>query len=224
MLYGWLGAQVQTDIKSSLIFSTQQQTGLMLVEIGLGFYTFAAIHMGLHAVWRAYQFLHSPSFLQQTGWEPAKPAPKWLRQRKWLYTAALQRFWLVPLENWLLVRPTQSLAHEAQTFDTRVIDRLTGTASHSNMLSTLAEMQAFQQGKLRLESSIGTGSGLLGKFMQWVAEHFEWLEDRLLLKKGGGKLGKRLRQLGEHLDLIEELLAQPRYLILLIAATLAVIL
>ncbi len=224
VLYGWLGGQVQTDIKSSLIFSTQQQTGLMLVEIGLGFYTLAAFHMGLHAIWRAYQFLHSPSFLQQTEWQPAKPAPAWLRQHSWLYTAALQRFWLVPLENWLLVRPTQLLAHEVQTFDTRVIDRLAGMPSHTNMLSTLVEMQAFQQGKLRLDSSIGTGSGVFGKLMQWVAERFEWLEDRLLLQKGGGKLGKRLRQLGIHLDLIEELLAQPRYLIVLIAATLAVIL
>lgn len=224
VLYGWLGALVQTDIKSSLIFSTQQQTGLMLVEIGLGFYTFAAIHMGLHTVWRAYQFLHSPSFLQQTGWEPAKPAPEWLRKRQWLYTAALQRLWLVPLENWLLVRPTQSLAHEAQAFDTRVIDRLTGTPSHSNMLSTLADMQAYQQGTLRLESGIGKGSGVLGKLMQWVAEQFEWLEDRLLLKKGGGKLTHDLQHIGNHLDLIEELLSQPRYLILLIAITLAVIL
>jgi NADH:ubiquinone oxidoreductase subunit 5 (subunit L)/multisubunit Na+/H+ antiporter MnhA subunit len=204
VLYGWLGVQVQTDIKSSLIFSTQQQTGLMLVEIGLGFYTFTAIHMGLHAIWRAYQFLHSPSFLQQTDWQPANPAPAWLRQHKWLYTAALQRFWLVPLENWLLVRPTQALAHEVQTLDSRVIDRLAGTASREN--------------------GLGTGSGVLGHLMQWVAEHFEWLEDRLLLQKGGGKLGKRLQQLGEHLDLVEELLAQPRYLILLIAATLAVIL
>lgn len=224
VLYGWLGVQVQTDIKSSLIFSTQQQTGLMLIEIGFGFYTLAAFHMGLHAIWRAYQFLHSPSFLQQTEWEPAKPAPAWLRKRRWLYTAALQRFWLVPLENWLLVRPTQALAHEVQTLDSRVIDRLTGTPSHSNMLSTLAEMQDFQQGKLRLESGIGTGSGLLGKLMQWVAERFEWLEDRLLLQKGGGKLGHYLQQLGEYLDLVEELLTQPRYLILLIAATLAVIL
>ncbi|MBU0655772.1 MAG: hypothetical protein KJ914_11690 [Gammaproteobacteria bacterium] len=223
-LYGWLGVQVQTDIKSSLIFSTQQQTGLMLVEIGLGFYTFAAVHMGLHAIWRAYQFLHSPSFLQQTGWEPAKPVPEWLRKRRWLYTAALQRFWLVPLENWLLVRPTQALAHEAQTFDTYVIDRLTGTPSHSNMLSTLAEMQAFQQGKLRLESGVGTGSGLLGKLTQWAAEQLQALEDRLLLQKDEGKMMGYLRRIGVYLDLAEELLTQPRYLVLLIAATLAVIL
>jgi hypothetical protein len=60
--------------------------------------------------------------------------------------------------------------------------------------------------------------------MQWVAERFEWLEDRLLLQKGGGKLAHYLQQLGEYLDLVEELLTQPRYLILLIAATLAVIL
>jgi NADH:ubiquinone oxidoreductase subunit 5 (subunit L)/multisubunit Na+/H+ antiporter MnhA subunit len=224
VLYGWLGAQVQTDIKSSLIFSTQQQTGLMLVEISLGWYTFAAFHMGLHAVWRAYQFLHSPSFLQQTGWEPARAAPLWLRKHPWLYTAALQRLWLVPLENWLLVRPTQALAHEVQTLDSLFIDRLTGTPSHSNMLSNLADMQAFQQGKLRLESSIGKGSGVLGKLMQWVAEHFEWLEDRLLLKKGGGKLADDMQQVGTYLDLIEELLSQPRYLILVIAVTLAVIL
>ncbi len=224
VLYGWLGAQVQTDIKSSLIFSTQQQTGLMLIAIGLGWYTVAAIHMGLHAMWRAYQFLHSPSFLQQTGWQAAKPVPTWLRKQHWLYTAALQRFWLVPLENWLLVRPTEALAREAQAFDSRVVDRMTGTPSHSNMLTTLAELQAFQQGKLRLESGIGKGSGVLGKLMQWVAEQMEWLEDRLLLKKGGGALGARLRQLGENLDLVEELLSQPRYLMVLIAATLAVIL
>jgi hypothetical protein len=185
------------------MFSTQQQTGLMLVEIGMGWYTFAAFHMGLHAVWRAYQFLHSPSFLQQTGWEAAKPVPGWLRRQKWLYTAALQRFWLVPLENWLLVRPTQALAHEAQHFDSRFIDRFMGTASHS---------------------SVGTASGVLGHFMQWVAEQMEWLEDRLLLQKGGGKLAENLRQFGGYLDLIEELLAQPRYLVLLIAVTLAVIL
>lgn len=224
ILYGWLGVQVQTDIKSSLIFSTQQQTGLMLVEIGLGWYDVAAVHMTLHTLWRAYQFLHSPSFLQQTEWQPAKPAPAWLRKQRWLYAAALQRFWLVPLENALLVRPTQALAVETQHFDSRFIDRLTGTPSHSNMLSTLAEMQAFQQGKLRLESHVGKGSGLFGKLMQRIAEHCEWLEDRLLLQQGGGNISNQLRQLGVHLDALEELLAQPRYLILLIACTLAVIL
>ena len=224
VLYGWLGAQVQTDIKSSLLFSTQQQTGLMLVEIGMGWYTLASVHMILHAIWRAYQFLHSPSFLQQTEWQPAKSAPQWLRRYPWLYSTAVQRFWLVPLENALLVRPTLALALETQRFDSHFIDRLTGMPSDGQHLSTLAEMQAFQQGKLHLDNAVGVGSGVLGKLMQWVAEHFEWLETRLLLQQGGGKSGVALRQAGEYLDEIEALLMQPRYLILLIAMTLAVIL
>ena len=96
--------------------------------------------------------------------------------------------------------------------------------SDGQHLSTLAEMQAFQQGKLHLDNAVGVGSGVLGKLMQWVAEHFEWLESRLLLQQGGGKWGAALRQAGEYLDEIEALLMQPRYLILLIAMTLAVIL
>ncbi len=223
VLYGWLGGLVQTDIKSSLIFATQQQTGLMLLEIGFGLYTLAAVHMGLHAVWRLYPFLHSPSFMQHTGWEAAKPVPAWLRKRHWLYTAALQRFWLVPLENWLLVRPTGALAHEAQTFDSRVIDRLMGTPSQSEMLTSLADLQDFRQGKLRLEDSVGTGSGLFGKLTEWLAEQLQALEDRLLLQKGGGRLTEYVQRIGVYLDLAEELLAQPRYLVLLVVATLVVI-
>lgn len=222
VLYGWLGGLVQSDIKSSLIFATQQQTGLMLVSIGLGWYTLAAIHMGLHAIWRVYQFLHAPSFMHQTNWQRARPVPDWLKRQPWLYTAALQRFWLVPLENWLLVRPTQALAQEAQLLDSRFIDRLTGTPAPTN-LSTLAEMQAFQQGRLRLENTIGKGSGLLGTLMEWVGEQFGWLEERLLLQRGGGSLGNYLQQLGAYLDLVDELLGQPRYLILLLTMTLVVI-
>lgn len=224
VLYGWLGAQVQTDIKSSLLFATQQQTGLMLVAIGMGWYTLASVHMILHATWRAYQFLHSPSFLQQTEWQPARPAPTWLRRSLWLYSAALQRFWLVPLENSLLVRPSLGLALEAQRFETHFIDRLTGMPSDGRHLSTLAEVQAFHQGKLHLDTAVGVGSGVLGKLMQWIAEHFEWLEARLLLQHKGGKSSAIVRQAGDYLDEIESLLMQPRYLILLIAMTLAVIL
>ena len=85
-------------------------------------------------------------------------------------------------------------------------------------------MYQIQQGKLHLDNAVGVGSGVLGKLMQWVAEHFEWLETRLLLQQGGGKSGVALRQAGEYLDEIEALLMQPRYLMLLIAMTLAVIL
>lgn len=223
LLYGWLGGLAQTDIKTSLLFSTLAQTGLMLVEIALGWYTLALVHLLLHAMWRAYQFLHSPSFALHTNWMPAPAAPAWLGKRRWLHNAALQRFWLDPLADWLFVKPTMALSQEAQVFDGQILDKLSGTPSHHGGISTLADMQALQQGKLRLESSIGRGSGLLGKLMQWAAEQLEWLEERLLLQQQGGNATAMLSRLGRYLDRIERLLNQPRYLVLLIAATLVVI-
>ncbi len=223
VVYSWMVAQVQTDIKSSLIFATLMQTGLMLVEIALGWYTLAIVHLILHAIWRAYQFLHSPSFMQQTH-APAPPAPAWLQQNAWLHNASLQRFWLDPLADWLLLRPTRLLAHEAQLFDEQVVDRLTGTPSHANMLSTLAQMQALQRGKLRLESEVGVGSGFFGKLMQRLAEILEWFEEKLVLKSSSEGLVGLAGVLGVRAELVEGYLRQPRYMLVLIAATLVVVL
>ena len=223
LLYGWLGGLVQSDIKTSLLFSTLAQTGLMLVEIALGWYTLALVHLLLHAVWRTYQFLHSPSFALHVEWQPAPLAPAWLRRWPWLRNAALQRFWLDPLADWLLVKPTQALSHETQIFDEQILDKLTGTPIHHCCISTLAEMQALQQGTLRLENSVGVGSGVFGKAMQGIAEPLEWLENRLLLQQDGGKAKQRLDKLGGYLDRIERLLTQPRYLMLLVTVTLVVI-
>ncbi|MBO0612121.1 MAG: hypothetical protein RL122_84 [Pseudomonadota bacterium] len=223
VLYGWLGGLAQTDIKTSLMFSTLAQTGLMLVEIALGWYTLALLHLLWHAVWRAYQFLHSPSFALHTQWQAAPPAPLWLRKQRWLHNAALQRFWLDPLADWLLIKPTLAISQETQVFDGQILDKLSGTPSPHSSMATLADMQAMQQGRMRVESSIGVGSGFLGKLMQWVAEHLEWFEHRLLLQSGGGKAKTTLDTLGRYLDRIERLLTQPRYLVLLIFATLVVI-
>jgi hypothetical protein len=156
-------------------------------------------------------------------WQPAPLAPAWLRRWPWLRNAALQRFWLDPLADWLLVKPTQALSHETQIFDEQILDKLTGTPIHHCCISTLAEMQALQQGTLRLENSVGVGSGVFGKAMQGIAEPLEWLENRLLLQQDGGKAKQRLDKLGGYLDRIERLLTQPRYLMLLVTVTLVVI-
>ncbi|MGB3915946.1 MAG: proton-conducting transporter membrane subunit [Thiothrix litoralis] len=223
VLYGGLGGMVQTDIKTSLMFATLAQTGLMLVAISFGWYTLALVHLLLHAVWRAYQFLHSPSFALHTQWQPAPAAPAWLGKQRWLHNAALQRFWLDPLADWLLVKPTLALSQEAQVFDGQILDKLSGTPGTHSSIETLADMQALQQGRLRVESSIGVGSGVFGKLMQWVAEHLEWFENRLLLQQDGGKAKTLLDRLGHYIDRVERLLTQPRYLVLLIMATLVVI-
>ena len=122
------------------------------------------------------------------------------------------------------MHPTRLLAHEAQLFDQQVVDRLTGTPSHVNMLSTLAQMQALQSGNLQLSSQVGVGSGFFGKLMQRLAEMLEWFEERLVLKSSSDGLGRLATVLGRYAELIEGYLRQPRYMLVLIAATMVVVL
>ena len=221
--YGYIVGLVQTDVKSSFMFSTLAQVGLMLIWIGNEWFTFTLIHLVLHAIWRAYQFLHAPSFMQQVQ-RPARPVPQWLNRKTWLYTAALQRFWLDSIADWLLTKPTRALAHEAQIFDEQVVDRLTGIQSHSNMLSTLSHWESQQQGKLILKNEVGLGNGLFGTLIQKSASAMHWFEEKLVLKGSGESLLKFTNYLGKHLENIDKLLMQPRYLIVLIMATFVVIL
>ena len=66
-VYGWLAGYVQTDVKSALLFATTSQVGLMFVAVGLGWFELAAWHAGLHAAWRAWQFLAAQSYMHQIG-------------------------------------------------------------------------------------------------------------------------------------------------------------
>ena len=222
-LYAWLTGLAQSDIKTSLMFATLTQVGLMLIWIGLGWFDLALLHLVVHAIWRSYQFLSSPSYMQQVQ-QPAKPAPAWLRKHPRLYTAAMQRFWLDDLSDWLLVKPTRALAHEAQLFDEQVVDRLIGIPSHANMLSTLSRLEASKQGLFTVANEVGKGRGLFGFIFEWLAEAMQWLEDRLVLPSDGGALMKLVNYLGRHLEKIDHLLAQPRYLLLIIMATIMVVL
>jgi len=221
--YAYLVGLVQSDVKSSFMFSTLAQVALMLVWIGMGWYELALIHIVAHAIWRAYQFLHAPSFMQQIT-QPTKPVPNWLRNRKWLYTAALQRFWLDGISDWLFTKPTQALAHEVQLFDEQVVDRITGIPSHSNMVSTLSHWEASKQGKFIIENEVGTARGMFGSLMQWIATVLEWFEERLILKGSGEGLMKAINRLGKYLELVDQLLMKPRYAMLLIMATFVVVL
>jgi NADH:ubiquinone oxidoreductase subunit 5 (subunit L)/multisubunit Na+/H+ antiporter MnhA subunit len=221
--YSYIVGLVQTDVKSSFMFSTLMQVGLMMIWIGLGWSALALFHLVIHAIWRAYQFLHAPSFMQMVQ-RPARPVPLWLSKQKWLYTAALQRFWLDDMADWLFTKPTQALAHEAQAFDEQVIDRMTGMPSQSNMLSTLSNWEAHQQGRFELQSEIGIGRGLFGKTMQTVASILHWFEENLVLKGSGDGLMHGLDYIGHHIEKIDALLSKPRYLLLLIMATFVIVL
>lgn len=209
--YGWLAGYVQTDVKSALLFATTTQVGLMFLAIGLGWFELAAWHAGLHAVWRSWQFLAAPSYMHLLR-GPAPRAPEWLRNHPRLYTAALQRFWLEGLADQFLTRPTQGLARDMRAIDENVVSRLVGMPETQRAAVLLGEDRVVK------------GRGLAGGLLEWVAERLDGFERRLVLQGGGGRLGQGLARLGEWLKWVESLLEQPRYLLVLVMATLVVIL
>ena len=221
-VYAWLVGLVQTDIKSSLIFSTNAQVGLMFLECGLGWFELAAWHLGLHAVWRSYQFLHAPAVLQLVS-GAARDAPAWLRNKPRLHTAVLQRFWLDSIADWLLLRPTQSLAQDLQDFDQRVVTRMVGLPDQAGSLNSLARWEVQQQGRSDPDTAVGHGRGMAGRLMEWLASLLYWFEEHLVLQGAGEGLRRAIDLIGGYLKRAEELLSQPRYLLLLIMATFAVI-
>jgi len=208
-LYGFIGGLVQTDVKSSLMFATTGQVGLMFLACGLGWFELAAIHLGVHAVWRAYQFLLSPALLYQVD-RPVRAVPGWLRRFHWLHTAAMQRFWLDSLADALLVRPSRELGRDANNLDERVISRVVGL--HAETVGDAAGGTQVIQ--------VRSVPGRLLLLFSDAAHRFEQL---LVFRKGGG-LGHLLQRIGDYLRDVESLLERPRYLLLLIMATLVVIL
>jgi len=210
-IHGWLVGYVQTDVKSALLFATLTQVGLMFLAIGLGWFEWAAWHAGLHAAWRSWQFLAAPSYMHLLR-GPAPQAPAWLRDRPRLYTAALQRFWLEGLADQFLTRPTQGLARDMRAIDENVVSRLVGMPETQRAAVLLGE------------EGVVKGRGLAGGILEWLADKLDGFERRLVLQGGGGKLGQGLARLGIWLKWVESLLEQPRYLLLLVMATLVVIL
>jgi formate hydrogenlyase subunit 3/multisubunit Na+/H+ antiporter MnhD subunit len=218
-LYGWISGFVQTDIKTSLMLSTVSQAGLMLLWIGLGWFDLAAWHLVLHAIWRAYQFLNAPSMMHMVS-RAARPVPAWLSRQRWLHTAALQRFWLDPLANWLLVRPTIELSRDVQDFDEEVVSRVVGLPAQARAISSVQYWEGSKQDKNSGDANtIGQARGMLGHIMESTASMLYWFEDRLVLKGGGEGLLALISRLGFYANHIEHLLSQPRYLLLLIMAT-----
>jgi len=207
--YAWLCGLVQSDVKSALIFAVLFQVALMFVEIGLGWTRLALFHLCLHAAWRAWQFLLAPSWLDVTRERPAPP-PAWLQRRQWLYTAAVQRFWLDTLAEILLVQPTVSFARDVRGLEEHFIDRAIG--------------QPGQGVAVHAERPLVLVDGLPGRALAGISNLLQRLENRLLLRGRGGAAERLLHRLGSYLATLENLLEQPRYLMMAVMATFVVIL
>jgi NADH-quinone oxidoreductase subunit L len=128
-LAGSLSAQVSPDAKSSLAYATITQVGIMFVECGLGFPSLAILHLVAHATLRYYQFLRTPSVLQDALKRRAalgathadESAARWemlgLPLRRFLYRLAIERFEAeAALERWI-ARPALSFSSRLDAWE-----------------------------------------------------------------------------------------------------------
>jgi NAD(P)H-quinone oxidoreductase subunit 5 len=60
---GSIMTRSQSDVKSSLAYASLSQVGIIVVEIGLGFYYLALVHIIGHACLRTLQLLRAPTLL-----------------------------------------------------------------------------------------------------------------------------------------------------------------
>lgn len=222
-LYGWLGGLVQSDVKSSLVFATSTQVGLMFLACGLGWFELAAWHMGLHAAWRAWQFLLAPSALELTA-EPDRttaPAPVLAALSRLdapLFSLALQRFHLDALADATLVQALRAIGSDARRLDENLIAPAAGAPA------ALPPTLHSEDDEATRERALIGSPGLVGRALFALAEGLQAFEARLLLQLGDTPLTRLLRAAGETLAASERLLEQPRYLLALVALTFVVIL
>lgn len=220
-VYGFACGLIQTDVKSALIFSTSAQVGLMFVAAGLGFWELARWHLCAHAVFRGYQFLAAPSLMQQVAGSRTRPVPLPLARSGWLSVAVLQRFWLENLGDWLAVKPVQRLGEDFQWIDRQVIDNAFGLpAPKPGTLSSLADLERRDDALPKPDREITRVSGVAGSVVRRFADAMYWFERRLVLQGNGEKILAAARRMGQRLNRFESILSRPRYLAVLIIATL----
>ncbi len=224
-IYATVVGLTQTDIKSSLIFATSGQLGLLFLECGLGFWELASWHIAAHATVRAYQLLTAPSLLVNIANNPIKPVNAYLAKNTRFYTYALQRFWLEPLTDLIIVKPVQRLAGDLNYFDKHILDKLMGSPAPAiRAVSSLAQAEEQKIGAHlnNTDDSFAQGSGLAGCVTQWSAACLHWFEESFVLRGVSKDAIDYGRHLGRIANQIELMLLKPRYLALFVFITLLV--
>jgi NADH-quinone oxidoreductase subunit L len=133
-------SQASADAKSALAYATISQVGLMFAECGAGLVDLALAHALLHATLRYYQFLRTPSVLQDAlerraalgMTAPDEAAQRWegfaAGTRRLVYRLAVERFELeAALDRWL-VRPLLALAVGLDALERRAERAIDGHA------------------------------------------------------------------------------------------------
>ena len=133
-VFAGITTRVQSDVKSSLAYASLTQVGLIVVEIAIGWYTIAFVHLAGHACFRLLQFLSAPNVLHDLhGIEDAigdRPSPvdgsrkavTLNRARRRLFLIALERGFLDSTLDRVVVRPFTRLARRLTLLDQWLCD------------------------------------------------------------------------------------------------------
>lgn len=222
-LYGYFCSLTQTDVKSSQIFATSGQLGLMFLECGLGFWQLASWHLCTHAVVRCYLLLTAPSLMSNIKDNPIKPVAPFLASNRWLFVASMQQFWIEQITDWALVKPVRHLARDLSYFDDNIVDRLMGIPAPAiSVASSLAQIeeQALGAGLESPKNNIFGGSGIVAALTHWLSGLVHWFEDRLVLQGMGKDTVHFGRHIGHLANKFENQVLRPRYLVLVVLITL----
>ena len=120
-IFAAFASRVQSDVKSSLAYSSVCQVGIIVAEIGFGFLYVAMIHMIGHAFLRSLQLLRAPTLMRDyktlenaIGGRLSHSSVRyfgWLPER-WearMYRFALERGYMDSAINEYIVRPFRAL-------------------------------------------------------------------------------------------------------------------
>ena len=218
-IYSFIVGLTQTDVKSSVCFAISGQLGLMFLECGLGLWELATWHLCAHTIVRCYQVLTAPSFLFYVHRNPMRLITPYIANKRWLYIASLQRFWLDPIADRTLVRPINGLGHDLDRFDKNIIDRAMGAPVSTNYtISSLTQLEKNLDKKAQHEIQVEfvRGSGMVGKLFEWIANIMSWFEDRLVLRGIGMDMVGIGSKLGQAAITFEQFILKPRYLVLFV--------
>jgi NADH:ubiquinone oxidoreductase subunit 5 (subunit L)/multisubunit Na+/H+ antiporter MnhA subunit len=128
-LFAGLTTRVQSDVKSSLAYASLTQVGIIVIEIALGWYTIAFLHLAGHACFRLLQFLSAPNVLHDLhGIEDAignRPSAQagYLEMiasestRRRLFLFALERGFLDSMLDRVVVEPFMRMARQLTRLD-----------------------------------------------------------------------------------------------------------
>jgi hypothetical protein len=211
-LYGGLCALVQSDVKSALIFSTVTQVGLMFFALRLRPVLAGRLLLrparrlaGLPVSARAVLHASGPPS-GAPGAELAGPA------ELAVYRGAAA----------LLDRATGEQPAEPPDAGAGPGRAQPRRAGHRPPAGHATRRSRRRRKPCGTDELIG-GHGFAGRALFAFAEWLQRIENRLLLS-GDDSMMKPLRRIGRYADAIELLLEQPRYLMLMVMATMVVIL